>query len=160
MEFTTADLADRFPMMTAAIQPMLRHYGATRTFGGQIVTVEVYDDNGLIYQALSQPGAGKVLVVDGGGSLRAALVGQQLIGLAYTNKWAGIVVYGCIRDSRKLSQAPLGIAALDTHPVLCANVGAGAANVMVSFGNATIHPGYYLYADEDGFLVAESRLVE
>lgn len=159
MEFTTADLCDRFPYLTTVVTPMLNNYGGMKVFGGLIVTAEVFEDNGLIHQMLSQNGEGKVLVVDGGGSLRCALVGQQLVALAYTNKWAGLIVYGCIRDSKKLIQAPIGLRALNTHALMAATVGAGAMNVMVSFANTSFKPGSYLYADEDAIVVAEGKLL-
>jgi regulator of ribonuclease activity A len=104
------------------------------------------------------PGEGRVLVIDGGGSLRRALVGDQLAALGVKNGWAGIVVYGCIRDSRAIGEMDIGVFALDTHPMKTRKKNVGDADMPVTFGGVTFNPGEWLYADEDGVIVSESPL--
>jgi regulator of ribonuclease activity A len=122
--------------------------------------VNVYEDNVLVRAALEQPGDGRVLVVQGSGSLRCALLGDQLAALAHANGWAGVVVHGCIRDSRAIAEIPIGVKALGANPRKSAKLGAGERDVPVTFAGLEFHPGHYLYADEDGIAVCEGRLEE
>jgi regulator of ribonuclease activity A len=140
------------------VEPMFTDFGGRAAFHGAIATLKLFEDNGLVRQALEAPGAGRVLVIDGGGSLRRALVGDQLAALAVKNGWAGIVVNGCIRDSRAIGEMDLGVLALDTHPRKTQKKNQGEADVAVSFGGVTFRPGEWLYADEDGVLVSTSAL--
>ena len=128
-------------------------------FRSSIVTVKLFEDNSLVRETLAKPGAGKVLVVDGGGSLRCALVGDQIAELAVKNQWAGIVVYGCIRDSVAINGLPLGVRAIDTHPLKSIKKGAGDCEIAVTFGGVTFTPGEWLYADEDGVIVSATPLL-
>ena len=109
-------------------------------------------------EAVGEEGKGKVLVIDGGGSLRCALVGDQLAILAHKNSWEGLVVYGCIRDSGDINQIDIGVRALNTHPLKSIKKGVGDRSIDVSFGGVTFKPGEWLYADEDGVLVSSSAL--
>ena len=109
-------------------------------------------------EALSQNGAGKVLVVDGGASLRCALLGDQLGVLAVANGWAGVVINGCVRDSAALNKLALGIRALGTHPRKSVKRGEGQRNLSIEFGQVRFSPGHWLYADEDGVVVAPGAL--
>ncbi|MGH8750174.1 MAG: ribonuclease E activity regulator RraA [Burkholderiales bacterium] len=158
MDFKTADLCDRHEGKFKVLAPLLQHYGGARAFSGVIATVKVHEDNVLVRSALAQAGTGKVLVVDGGGSLRCALAGDLLAQLALENGWRGIIVYGCIRDSQAIAQMPLGMLALNTHPQKSVKKGAGGTNIPVTFGGVTFTPGHYIYADADGVLVAEKAL--
>jgi regulator of ribonuclease activity A len=158
MRIQTADLCDQHAAIQVA-EPIFNDYGGARAFGGPIATVKVSEDNVLVRTALEAVGAGRVLVVDGGGSLRCALVGDQLASLAQANGWAGIVVYGCIRDSRALAEIAIGVKALNTHPLKSAKRGAGERDVPVSFAGLTFIPGHFLYADEDGMVVSERALI-
>lgn len=158
MVFKTTDLCDAHDGKLRVLTPMFRSYGANIAFSGQIATVKVHEDNALVRQALSQDGRGKVLVVDGGGSMRCALVGDQLAELAHRNGWQGIVVYGCIRDSAAINRISIGVRALNANPLKSLKKGAGDSNVPVTFGGVTFTPGHYLYADEDGIVVSESAL--
>lgn len=158
-EFTTAALCDNHPNDAYVVTPLFRDYGAKRTFFGRIATVEVFEDNLLMRSMLEENGAGRVLVVDGGGSLRCALLDAQLAALAFRNGWGGLLIYGCVRDSRLLSQVPMGIKALNTHALRASNAGAGAKNVLVTFADTRFIPGYFIYADEDAIVVAEYRLM-
>lgn len=158
MGFQTADLCDRHEGKVKVVTPLFQSYGGQKTFSGRIATLKVHEDNVLVRNALSQQGKGKVLVVDGGGSLRCALVGDQLAELAHKNGWQGIVVYGCIRDSAAIGHMPIGILALNTHPQKSVKKGAGDINIPVSFGDVTFTPDHHLYADSDGVVVAEKAL--
>jgi len=159
MSFSTADLCDQHADAVLVAEPIFADYGGARAFGGPIATVGVYEDNVLVRAALEQPGAGRVLVIEGGGSLRCALVGDQLAALAHANGWAGVVVHGCIRDSRAVAEIPIGVKALNTNPRKSAKRGAGERDVPVLFAGVTFNPGHYLYADEDGVIVSEQPLV-
>ncbi len=158
MPFKTADLCDAHESEVRVAAPMLRDYGGELDFCGQIATVKVYEDNVLVRRVLETPGRGRVLVVDGGGSLRCALVGDVLAGLAQANGWAGIVVNGCVRDAAELADIPLGIKALATNPLKSKKGGKGEIDVPVTFAGLTFTPGEYLYADGDGIVVSTSEL--
>jgi regulator of ribonuclease activity A len=158
VNFTTADLCDAFAPSLQLAQPLFRDYGGTPRFAGPIDTVRVFEDNVLVRQALEAPGRGRVLVVDGGGSLRAALVGGRLAALARENGWAGLIVNGCIRDAAETRRIPIGIKALNTSPMRSGKSGAGERAVGVSFAGVAFTPGHFVYADEDGVVVAERSL--
>lgn len=163
MEFQTADLCDQHEEQirtgrVRVLEPMFNSYGGRQVFHGAIVTLKVFEDNTLVRKALEAPGEARVLVIDGGGSLRCALVGDQLARLGANNGWAGILVYGCIRDSRMIGETDLGVLALDTHPLKSIKKGAGDESIPVTFGGVTFCPGHHLYADEDGVLVSPSAL--
>ena len=158
MEIKTADLCDAHAELQVAA-PLFRDYGGAAAFGGLISTVQVYEDNVLVRAALAESGAGRVLIVDGGGSLRCALVGDLLGAMAVKNGWAGIVVNGCVRDSAELAQLPLGVRALATNPLRSEKRGEGQRDVPVAFAGITFMPGHYLYADADGIVVAAQALV-
>ena len=158
MEICTADLCDNYPDSVEALEPGLVSYGGRRRFGGPIATIVVLEDNLLVAEALGEAGAGKVLVIDGGASDRRALVGGRLAGMAAANEWAGIVVNGCIRDSVEIAALDLGVLALGTCPVASEKKGEGRRNEMLRFGGVSIAPGDYIYADEDGVIVAERDL--
>jgi regulator of ribonuclease activity A len=159
MTFQTADLCDAHEGKIRVVAPMFRSFGGRRTFGGPIATLKIFEDNSLVRTALEQPGEGRVLVVDGGGSLRCALVGDQLALLGVKNNWAGIIVYGCIRDSRPIAEMNLGVFALATHPMKTVKRGVGEADVPVTFGGVTFVPGQHVYADEDGVIVSDTALL-
>jgi regulator of ribonuclease activity A len=159
MDIHTADLCDAFEASLQVLSPMFSSYGGRPTFGGQITTLKLFEDNALVRAALAEPGHGKVLVIDGGGSLRCALVGDQLAELAVGNGWAGILVYGCIRDSKAIGTMDLGVFALGTHPKKTVKRNTGERDVPVTFGGATLSPGHYVYADEDGVVVSPTPLL-
>ncbi len=159
MTFQTADLCDQHDAAVRVVAPMgFRHFGGRPAFSGAISTLKVFEDNSLVRSALEEPGDGKVLVVDGGGSMRCAMVGDQLALLAARNGWAGILVYGCIRDSAAIGEMQLGVMALGTHPRKSIKKGIGERDVPVAFGGVEFEPGQYLYADADGILLAASAL--
>lgn len=164
MNFQTADLCDKFEDRVRSgglqvLEPMLNSFGGRAAFHGRIATLKLFEDNSLVRKALESPGEGRVLVIDGGGSLRCALVGDQLAALGVENGWAGIVVYGCIRDSRAIGEMDIGVLALDTHPLKSIKKNVGETGLAVRFGGVTFLPGHYLYADEDGVLISPTSLL-
>ncbi|HEX3235382.1 MAG TPA: ribonuclease E activity regulator RraA [Gemmatimonadales bacterium] len=159
MSFTTPDLCDQFAQHLRAAEPLFRDWGGVLSFAGQIETVRVFDDNALVRQVLESEGRGRVLVVDGGGSVRSALVGGRLAALAQQNGWSGLVVHGCIRDSAELAGTAVGVKALHAVPMQSGKAGTGQRSVPVTFAGVTFTPGAYLYADRDGMLVADRDLL-
>ena len=157
MEFATADLSDAFPEVAIA-EPVFRDFGGRRRFHGVASTVLTFEDNSLVRTALSEPGDGRGLIVDGGASLRCALVGDLLAALGGENDWAGIVVNGCVRDSAVLAGIPFGVKALATCPRKSVKLGRGERDVPVTFAGVTFVPGDHVYADEDGVLVSAEEL--
>ena len=152
MGWCTADLCDQFEELQVA-EPVFRAFGGAPAFSGAAATLKVFEDNSLVRGALEGPGEGRVLVVDGGGSMRCALVGDMLARLAMDNGWAGAIVFGAIRDSREIAGIDLGVYALATHPRKSRKHGDGQKSVSVSFAGVTFRPGEYVYADEDGLLL-------
>lgn len=159
MDFHTADLCDQHADKLAVLTPMLRHFGGARSFGGPVDTLKCFEDNSLVRDCFSEPGDGRVLVIDGGGSFRCALVGDQLAELAVKNAWAGVVVYGCVRDAEALRDLPLGVMGLASHPMRSVKRGVGERGVVLNFGGVSFRPGEYVYADEDGLVVASQALL-
>jgi regulator of ribonuclease activity A len=153
---TTADLADTHGPELRVCDLQFRQFGGRPIFSGPVRTVACHEDNGLLRELLRTPGSGGVLVVDGGGSLRTALVGDLIAGAARAAGWAGLIVHGAVRDSVALSQLDLGVKALGTTPRKSAKAGAGTIDVPVAFGNVTFRPGDILHADEDGIVLLPS----
>jgi regulator of ribonuclease activity A len=160
MPFATADLCDEFGAEVRVAEPAFRDFGGVERFAGPIATLRVFEDNALVRQALEMPGGGRVLVVDGGGSLRAALVGGNLAALAHRNGWSGVVVNGCIRDVAEIASTPVGVKALHAVPRKSARNGAGERGIPVAFAGVTFAPGAWLYADRDGIVVADRKLAD
>jgi regulator of ribonuclease activity A len=158
MDFRTTDLSDAHEPTLDSCELQFRQYGGRRRFAGPIRTVKCYEDNVLVKRTLSEPGHGHVLVVDGAGSLRVALVGDVLAGMGQKNGWAGIVVRGAVRDTEALAALDLGVKALGSNPRRSGKAGAGVVDVPVAFGGVVFRPGAWLYSDDDGILVAPERL--
>ena len=158
MSFATADLYDEYEEDLQIARPIFNDYGDIKQFSGPALTLKVFEDNSLVRAALEEPGLGKVLVVEGGGSLRCALLGDMLAGLGVKNGWAGVIVHGCIRDSVVIGKMNIGLKALNTNPRKSVKKGVGDRDVVVTFADVTINPGDYIYADEDGFVVAKCKL--
>ena len=133
--------------------------GLNKSFAGQIQTLSVFEDNTLVRSTLSEPGLGRVLLVDGGASLRVALLGGNLGVLAQKQGWSGVLVYGAVRDSAELDQCAVGIRALGRSPRRSFRQGKGALGVPVAIQGVVVHPGHWLYADEDGVLVSHDNLL-
>jgi regulator of ribonuclease activity A len=153
----TADLVDVHGEALRVCDTEFRQFGGCRAFAGPVRTVSCHEDNGLLRELVRTPGSGAVLVVDGGGSVHTALVGDMLAGAAAANGWAGLVLHGAVRDSAALSGLSLGIKALGTNPRTSAKTGAGAVDVPVTFGGVTFRPGDILHADDDGVVLLPQR---
>jgi regulator of ribonuclease activity A len=163
MSFATCDICDANEDKLAAgtlavLPPVFKSFGKQVKFSGPASTLKVFEDNVLVRQALETPGNGHVLVVDGGGSLRCALVGGNLGVLAEKNGWAGIIVNGCVRDSEELNTCNVGIRALATHPQRSIRKGVGDRDLAVSIAGVAVRPGFWIYADADGVLVSADKL--
>ena len=158
MTHATADLYDAHGDSIRVMAPIFCDYGGQRAFSGAVVTLKVFEDNSLVRATLEEPGLARVLVVDGGGSLRCALVGDQLAELGVQNGWAGILVYGCVRDSAALAALPIGIKAVATNPRKSVKKGEGSRDGVLRFAEVVIYPGDFLYADGDGVVLAERPL--
>ena len=155
----TPDLCDEYPDLVQVLTPMLQNFGGVDSFGGEIVTVKCHEDNSIVKEQVAQPGQGKVMVVDGGGSMRNALLGDMLAEKAAENGWEGLVIYGCIRDVDVIRQTQLGVQAISTNPRKTEKRGIGDLNIPVTFGGVTFVPGQYVYADNNGVIVAPTKLV-
>lgn len=157
MQYVTPDLCDAYPEV-AVVEPMFANFGGRDSFGGQIVTVKCFEDNSVVKAQVEQPGKGKVMVVDAGGSFRRAMLGDMLAAKAAENGWEGIIIYGCVRDVDVLAEIDLGVQALGSHPMKTEKRDIGDLNVEVSFGGVTFRPGDYVYADNNGIIVAAHEL--
>jgi regulator of ribonuclease activity A len=156
-DYSTCDLCDAHKGDASGafrvLPPVWRDFGASARFAGQVSTVKCFEDNSLVRAALEEPGRRRVLVVDGGGSLRRALVGGNLAAAAMRNGWSGIVVHGCVRDAAELAAAEVGIRALALMPLPPEKRNTGERDVPVQIEGVWIRPGDWLYADEDGMVV-------
>jgi regulator of ribonuclease activity A len=153
MAIATADLYDELEEGIQSLPLQLRSFGRRRAFDGKIRTVRCHEDNALLKSVLSTPGGGAVLVVDGGGSLNRALMGDMIAALAVENGWVGVVINGAIRDSVAIDGLDLGVKALGTNPRKSTKLSTGEADVTLSFGGVDFAVGAHLYRDEDGILV-------
>ena len=163
MNFATCDLCDANEEKLAdgslvILPPIFQKFGKHIRFAGPARTLKVFEDNVLVRATLETPGEGSVLVVDGGGSLRCALVGGNLGVLAQNNGWAGIIVYGCVRDSEELNQCNIGIRALATHPRRSIRKGVGEKDLAVDIAGVMVRPGNWVYVDADGVLISHLPL--
>lgn len=158
MKFTTADLYDAHGDKLQVAQPMFEDYGGIKRFSGKIVTLKVHEDNSLVRSTLEEAGDGKVLVVDGGGSLRCALLGDMLAKLGMNNGWAGMIINGCIRDSAVIGNMAIGVKALNTNPKKSVKKGVGDRDIAVHFADITFSTDAFVYVDEDGIVVSEKEL--
>lgn len=159
MSLKTTDLCDNHPDNVSISEPIgFKDFGGKKMFSGKIETVKCFEDNSFVRKTLEQNGEGKVLVVDGGGSKRCALLGDMLADLGVKNKWNGIIVYGCIRDSAAIAALPIGVKALATIPLKSNKRNEGQQNVTVHFAGIDFIPGEMVYCDEDGIIVSKVAL--
>jgi regulator of ribonuclease activity A len=156
--FSIPDLCDDFPNELQVLEPLFSDYGDKEKFSGEVVTIKCFEDNSLVKKTLGTDGTGKVMVVDGGGSLRRALLGDMLAAMAVDNGWQGLVINGCVRDVEILKTIKLGVRALNCFPIKSDKRNEGQLNVPLAFAGANIEPGQYLYADENGIVVAKMKL--
>jgi regulator of ribonuclease activity A len=158
LNFATADLCDAHRDLQVA-EPLFLDFGSLASFYGVVATLKVFEDNAMVRSLLEEPGTGRVLVVDGGGSKRCALVGGNLAQLAAANGWKGLIVNGCIRDSAQTHNVDLGLKALGTHPRKSEKgLHSGHANRPVTFAGVTFEPGHWVYADADGVVLSPRPL--
>ncbi len=160
MTFSTADLCDEYSEEIQVLGSEFKSYGKKTSFSGPICTVKVFEDNILINQALEDIPVGSVLVVDGGGSKKCALMGDRLAGIAESRNLSGIVINGCVRDSKELAGLNIAILALGSNPLKSKKEGTGEVDIPLFFLGIDWHPGDYLYADEDGIVIAKRKLVD
>jgi regulator of ribonuclease activity A len=158
MNFTTPDICDDFLPELQILEPLFTEYGDSEKFHGEIITIKCFEDNSLVKQTLTTDGHGKVLVVDGGGSLRCALLGDMLGAMAAENGWRGVLINGCVRDVEILKTIDLGVRALNCYPLKSNKRNEGQLNIPVRFAGVDFKPGQYLYADENGIVVAIEKL--
>lgn len=156
--FATADLCDAHEDRVRVLVAPWRDYGGRRAFCGEVSTVRCFEDNSRVREAVHESGRGRVLLVDGGGSLQRALLGDLLAAKALENGWSGVVVLGAIRDSAAIATMDLGVKALATVPRKTERKGLGERDVALQIGEVETHPGQWIYADLDGILVAERSL--
>lgn len=160
MIFTTAKLCDDYadqPHFQIA-EPMFKNFGGCNFFSGQISTLKVFEDNALVKHILAEKVSQRVLVIDGGGSHRCALVGYELAEMACKNGWQGLIIYGCIRDSEALKNLPIGVRALHAQPLNSHKRGIGETGNTLTFAGVNFKQEHFLYADEDGIIVSETML--
>ena len=158
MRYVTPDLCDAYPDLIQVVEPLFSNFGGCDSFGGQVVTIKCFEDNSYVKERVEEDGSGKVMVVDGGGSMRCALLGDMLAEKAAANGWAGIVIYGCVRDGDGRAETNLGIQALASHPRKSEKRGVGQRDIPLVFGGVTFEVGHYLYADNNGIIVSSQRL--
>lgn len=160
MSFKTADLCDEHADKLQICDPVFSSFGAKSRFAGQISTIKCFEDNSLVREAVGEPGKGRVLVVDAGGSLRCAMLGDLLAAKAVENGWSGVIMNGLIRDAADIAQMDLGVKALGTHPLKSVKKGVGERDVEVRFAGVRFEPGTFVYADEDGVICSATALLD
>ena len=149
----TADLVDEIGPNVRSCDLQFTQYGRRSQFAGPITTVRCFEDNALLKSVLSEPGDGGVLVIDGDGSLHAALVGDVIAGLGVDNGWAGLIINGAVRDAATLRTLDIGVKALGTNPRKSSKTGDGVRDAAVDFGGVVFVPGEIAYSDDDGIVV-------
>lgn len=162
-KISTPDLCDAYEEQIAAgkigiLDAVFNNYGGLDNFHGEAVTIKCFEDNSVVKGLVNTPGNGRIIVMDGGGSLRRAILGDMLAEKAAANGWAGLVINGCIRDCDEIAATALGVKALNTHPMKTDKRGLGDLNVDVSFAGQTIRPGNWVYCDNNGILISETEL--
>ena len=157
MSETTSDISDKLHPDVQYLEPVYKSYGAKTSFSGRIVTIKCYEDNSLVEEALKTNGKDSVLVIDAGGSMNCAMLGDKRAADAIKNEWEGILVHGLIRDSATINGMEIGIRALGVCPLKSIKKGVGDNNLVVKFSGVTFTPGEYLYADEDGVIVIKEK---
>ncbi len=158
MKISTPDLCDTYPDSVTIAEPIFKSYGAKPSFGGQIVTVKCFEDNSRVKELAATDGNGKVMVVDGEGSLKRALLGDLIADNARENNWEGIIIFGCIRDVDVIAKIGIGVKALNSIPLKTERKGQGEKNVPVTFAGVTFNPGEYVYSDATGIIVSSAEL--
>lgn len=159
MPYTTPDICDEYADELQVLEPLFTDYGGRRKFCGEVVTIKCFEDNSRVKESLATDGRDKVLVVDGSGSPGCALLGDMLAAMAAQNSWQGLIINGCVRDVEILKHIDIGVRALNCHPLKSDKRNEGQLNIPVHFAGVSFKPGQYLYADENGIIVAHTKLV-
>lgn len=159
MTKSTPDIADEFPDEVEVLTLPWRSFGLRKAFSGEVVTIKCYEDNSLVKRCVGEPGHGRVIVVDGGGSVRRALLGDMLAEQAASNGWSGLVIHGVIRDVEIIETIDLGVVALGSVPLKTDKRDEGQRDVRIEIGGARISPGDFIYADANGVLVSNKKLL-
>jgi len=157
--FKTTDLYDEYLEALQVAAPIFRDYGGRQKFSGQIVTLKALEDNSYLKASFESDGKGKVLVVDSAGSMRCAMMGDVMAALGASNGWEGVVINGCIRDSADVARVDIGVKALATIPRKTIKRNQGVMDIPLRFAEVVFNPGDYLYADEDGIVIAKHAIV-
>lgn len=158
MEYNTSALCDIYQDQVDVVEPMFTNFGGLNSFAGQVTTVKCFEDNGIIRSLLQEDGTGRVLLIDGGGSLRRALIDADIAVMAEENNWEGIVVYGCVREVDELEEIEIGIQAMASIPVGANQANIGDIDVPVNFGGVTFLPEDFIYADSTGIILSQEAL--
>lgn len=158
MEYNTSELCNTYMEMVDVVEPMFSSFGGRSSFGGMVSTIKCFEANGLIIEAVKENGVGRVLLIDGGGSLRRALIDAEIAEMAADNGWEGIVCYGCVREVDALEELDIGIQALASIPVGANDSDVGELDIPVNFGGVTFLPEDHLYADTTGVILSPEPL--
>jgi len=160
MNISTPDLCDAYPDLARIVDPIFRNYGGKSSFGGEIVTVKCFEDNSRVKESAGTNGEGKVMVIDGGGSLNKALLGDLIAEAALNNGWEGFIIFGCIRDVGPINFMEIGVKALNSIPLKTQRKGIGEKNIPITFGGVTFNPGEFIYSDKTGIIVSAEPLIK
>ena len=158
MTFSVCDLCDLHEDTIQVAESIFRDYGGLTVFGGEVVTIKCFEDNSRVKELVATPGNGNVLVVDGGGSLRRSLLGDQLAANAVENGWSGLIINAAIRDVEVIGDLKIGVKALNSIPLKTEKRGLGDLDIPVSFAGVNFSPGDYVYADSNGLIVSSVKL--
>ena len=158
MKISTPELCDSHPGSVRIVEPVFKNYGAKTSFGGEVVTIKCFEDNSRVKENAAVSGKGKVMVVDGGGSLNKALLGDLIAETALNNGWEGFIIYGCIRDVEPINTMQMGVKALNSIPLKTERKGVDDLNIPVTFAGVTFEPGDFVYCDETGIIVSKEPL--
>jgi len=160
MNISTPDLCDAYPDLVRIVDPIFRNYGGKSSFGGEIVTVKCFEDNSRVKESAGTNGEGKVMVIDGGGSLNKALLGDLIAEAALNNGWEGFIIFGSIRDVEPIRTMGIGVKALNSIPLKTQRKGIGEINIPITFGGVTFNPGEFVYSDKTGIIVSVEPLIK
>ena len=158
MYLSTSKICSVYGDSVDVMEPLFQSYGGRKEFYGQVVTIKCFEQVGVILDTLRQDGAGKVLIIDAGGSLRKAVLSEDIVSLATHNAWEGIICYGAVCDVKELADFDIGIKAVGAFPVIAEENDQGEQDCPVNFAGATIYSGDYVYTDETGIVLSQEPL--
>jgi regulator of ribonuclease activity A len=158
--WNTPDICDDFADQVNVLAPIYQNFGGKEAYYGEVETVKCFEDNSRVKELLATPGNGRVLVVDGGGSMRCALIGDLIAESAVKNGWSGIVIHGCCRDVHELKTMDFGVRALNSFPLKSTRKGVGEQGIEIEVGGVVIAPGMWIYADQTGIVVTPENVLK